>query len=104
MNEQAILIRVAKDCLVKRITTFVLPVLYFKPQGCFGDAINFRGKVPPLIMEEGFAIGEEELQVTYLRSVNPWVIDPIYTAAIARAPHPARGRILRTHANSASAR
>jgi hypothetical protein len=25
-------------------------------------------------MEEGFAIGEKELQVTYLRSVNGWVV------------------------------
>ena len=41
----------------------------------FGDAIDFRRSVPPLIMEECFTVGEEELKVTYLRSVNRWVVD-----------------------------
>jgi len=33
-------------------------------------------------MEEGFAIGEEELQVAYLRGINGGVVDLGYTAAI----------------------
>jgi hypothetical protein len=57
VNERATLIRVSKDRLAKRITTFV--------RCRFSDAINFRGKVPPLTMEDGFAISEEELQVTH---------------------------------------
>ena len=33
-------------------------------------------------MEECFTVGEEELKVTYLRSVNRWVVDLGYTAGI----------------------
>jgi len=55
-------------------------------------------------MEEGFAIGEEELQVTYLRSVNRWVVDLGYTAGIERVPHSAGGRIGRTDGNFGTVR
>ena len=50
-------------------------------------------------MEEGFAIGEKELQVTDLRSVKLGVVDLGYTAGIERGPHSAGGRIRCTDGN-----
>src|ERR1700747_1468461 len=50
-------------------------------------------------MEECFTVGEEELKVTYLRSVNGWIVDLGYTAGIERVPHSAGGRIGRTDCN-----
>jgi hypothetical protein len=96
MNEQPIPIGVAQDCFVKCVAPFLLAVCYFKSERCFGDAIDFRSKVPPFIMKESFAIGEEELQVTYLRSVNCGIVDFGYTTGVERLPHSARGGIGRT--------
>jgi hypothetical protein len=84
---------------VKPITAFLFPVCYFKSECRFSDAIDFRSKVPPLIMEECFAVGEKELKVTYLRSVNRGVVDLGYTAGIECVPHSAGGRIGCTDGN-----
>ena len=67
---------------MKRITAFLFPVRYFKSECRFRDAIDLRGKVPPLIVEESFAVCEEELQVTYLRGVDCGVVDLGYTTSI----------------------
>src|SRR5580704_13072733 len=99
VNEQAILIGVSKDCLAKRITTFVLPARYFKSQRRFGDAIDFSCKVPPLIVKKRFAIGEEELHVTYLWSVDRGIVDLGHTTGIECVPDSAGGRIGRTDGN-----
>ena len=55
-------------------------------------------------MEEGFAIGEKELQVTYLRSVNGRVVNLGHTAGIECVPHSAGGRIGRTDSNFGAVR
>ncbi len=93
MNEQAILVRIAKDRLQNRIAALVFAVCYFKSQCRFSDAVDFRGKVPALIVEKCFAIGEKELQVAYLRSVDCGVVDLGHTTSIERVPDPTGGRI-----------
>jgi hypothetical protein len=52
VTEEAILIWVSEDRFVKRVPPFVLTARYVKSSCRFSDAIDFRGKVPPLIMEE----------------------------------------------------
>jgi hypothetical protein len=44
-------------------------------------------------MEECFTIGEEELQVTYLWSVDCGIVDLGYTTGIEGVPHSAGGRV-----------
>jgi hypothetical protein len=44
-------------------------------------------------MAKRFAIGEEELQIAYLRSVNRGVVNFGDTTGIVRVPDPTRGRI-----------
>src|SRR5207302_11404384 len=93
VNEQAILIRVSKDCLAKRITAFFFPVRYFKSECCFGNAINRRSKISAFVMKESFPICEEELQVEYLRRVYRWVVDLGYTTGMECVPLSAGSRI-----------
>ena len=50
-------------------------------------------------MEKGFAIGEEELHVTYLRRVDRGIVDLGHTTGIERVPDSAGGRIGRTDRN-----
>jgi hypothetical protein len=87
---------------MKRVPPFILLVRDFKSKCRFGDTIDFRGKVPPFIMEKGNAIREEKLQVAYLRGVDCGIVDLGYTTSIERVPNSAGGRIGCTDCNFGS--
>jgi hypothetical protein len=50
VNQKGILMGVSEDCLVKGVTTLLLPIGHLKPECRVGNTINFRVEVPPFVM------------------------------------------------------
>ena len=49
------------------LPVIIVVVAYLKSERRLGNAVYFTGEVPPCIVEESFAIGEEKLQIANLR-------------------------------------
>src|ERR1019366_2555512 len=74
VHQQTAQVRIADDHLVDGVAPIRVRIGDLKTQAERAEAVEVGCHVAALIVEEGFAIGDQKLQVADLRSVNGGVI------------------------------
>ena len=93
VNQQAGMVRIGDDLLDDPIAALFARAGHAKAQRDVGKLLDRGGQVPPLVVEERLAVGDQVLQVANLRPVDRRVIDLADDAGGQREPDAAGGRI-----------
>ena len=85
-HQHAVVMRCADECLVDRIYAVLCGVDDLEPERHFVEAGDARARVPPFVVEEGRAVGDEELKVADLWRVDGRIEDFREDAGRHRVP------------------
>ena len=90
-------VRVRDDLLGHRVPPLRIAAHQPHRRRVVVDVVELIRDIALLLVEEGLAVGEQQLHVARLRPVDGRVIDLVQRAMRYRKPHPARSRVRRRH-------
>ena len=85
--------RIANNLLGDRVPAVGICIRAAIPECMVRNALHEHSKIPLFLVEEGFAVRDQELQIAKLRPVNGGVVDLRNNAVPDREPEVARGGI-----------